>query len=513
MTSFSSAARPISFLSAKTLLLGWAMGSVAAATVAAPLPDTPETLRERSKLVRESRDRLWDPASGQLGNLRTVRIVANGCAVRVVSGSENRLIGPREGVRVTEEGRGGVGVPGTPRDVLIAVAQADPLPRGAVCLTLQVATADDFILSGNNTSMLFDQMELPAVRIYLNPSSQLRLWFQDVKVGVLKVSSNASAKVGGTGQVKWLTLNSSDSSTAMFFHEMEARNVGVSATTTNSRFSIRIGSDTKAGYYQPARAGGEIYKLYPIWIDGPLNVLEVPAGRVDVMPLTPAIRSEAQALREEVTGRAGPQTVFPPPDAGAPLAVAPVPITPSQKVADGFARYLPPGVALTSVQMMNAGGALEGTAPDETAVATLVKALGGSPDVTYVQRGYTRPQDGRVAFRVIFNLACAAPGEVSVCLSGSGGAYTEEQIRAELLPLLGPRVMLSQLQLNGREVRLEGDASDADANAALDRIGQQARWIRSSSSGVGKSRFQVLLFMVCAAPPPREGGICRDSLR
>lgn len=61
-------------------LTALALGIALAAT-AAPLPDMPDTLIEKSRLVRESRDRVWDPASGQLGNLRQVRIVAEGCTV------------------------------------------------------------------------------------------------------------------------------------------------------------------------------------------------------------------------------------------------------------------------------------------------------------------------------------------------------------------------------------------------------------------------------------------------
>ena len=160
----------------KSFALGWAL---ACAATAAPLPDTPDTLIERSHLIRESRDRVWDPASGHLGNLRVVRIVADGCTVRVVSGAENRLIGPRDAVRVTEDSRSPDGLRASPRDVTLTVrAERGALPRGTVCLTLQVATADDFILSGNDAALLFDRVELPAMRIYLNPSAPLRVWFR-----------------------------------------------------------------------------------------------------------------------------------------------------------------------------------------------------------------------------------------------------------------------------------------------------------------------------------------------
>lgn len=484
---------------------------------AAPLPDTPDTLLEQSRLQRETRDRVWDPAAGRLGNLRQVRILADGCTVRVVSGAENRLIGPREGVQVTEDSRSDSGLRAAPHDVTLAVraARGGP-PRGTVCLTLQVATADYFILSGNDAAWLFDRVELPAVRIYLNPSAQLRLWFQEVRLGLLSLSSNATALAGGTGQVQWLKLDSSQSSTALLFHEMDARHIGVSATTTKARFSIRIGQGAQAGYYQPARAGGALAQLYPIWIDGPLSALQVPAGSVDAMPVTAAIRSEARALREEVLGRAGPAPLLPSSETGVHgSAVTAAPVSQGQRVADGFESYLPPGVRLSAVQLWKAGGALEGVAPDTQAVQALVKALGRSPDVRSAQLAYTRPgggqggHDGNLAFRVLFDLSCAAPGETSVCLAGAGGAYTEDQIRAELLPLLGPGVSLTRLQLREREVHLEGRASDAEAHAALERIGQRAPWLQRSTSAVGKGSFWARLRLVCAAPPSGEGGLCK----
>lgn len=488
--------------------------TLAGAATAAPLPDTPDTLLEQSRLQREARDRVWDPAAGQLGNLRQVRIVADGCTVRVVSGAENRLIGPREGVQVTEDSRSARGLRAPPHDVTLAVrATRGLLPRGTVCLTLQVATADYFILSGNDAAWLFDRVELPALRIYLNPSAPLRLWFQDVRLGLLSLSSNATALAGGTGQVQWLKLDSSQSSTALLFHEMNARHIGVSATTTKARFSIRIAPDTQAGYYQPARAGGALAQLYPIWVDGPLSALEVPAGSVDAMPVTAAVRNEARALREAVLGRAGLAPLLPPSDPGVQFpASSPVPVSQGQRVADAFESYLPPGVSLSAVQVRKAGGALEGAAPDAPAVRALVQALSRSPDVRHAQLAYTRPQGGQggpVAFRVLFDLSCAAPGEASVCLAGAGGAYTEEQIRAELLPLLGPGVTLNRLQLRERQVHLEGRASDAEAHAALERIGQRAPWLQRSTSAVGKGSFWARLRLVCAAPPAGEGGLCR----
>lgn len=478
---------------------------------AAPLPDTPDTLIERSRLLRDAQDRLWDPGSGSLGNLRQVRIVADGCTVRVVSGADNRLIGPFDRVRLTEDSRGASGQRAPSRDVsLIVQASRGTQPRGSVCLTLQVATADNFILGGHDAAFLFDRVRLPAVRIYLNPSVPLSLWFQDVQLGLLSVSSNAAALAGGTGQVEWLKLDSSQSSTALLFHEMNARHIGVSATTSKVRYSIRIGPDTQASYYQPARAAGQVAQLYPIWIDGPLNALDVPAGHVHAMPLTPAIRSEARALREEVLGRAGPGPLLPPAAPWGPLPGGNAPVSQGQQVADGFESYLPPGVQLTAVQMWKAGGALEGTAPDVPAVKALVQALSRSPDVRYAQLAYTRPQGSQVAYRVLFNLSCAAPGEASICLPGNGGStYTEEQVRGELLPLLGPRVTLTRLQLRGQDLQLEGHATDAEANSALQRLRQQAPWLQISASSVGNGNFWTRLHMVCAAPPQPQVGLCQ----
>ncbi len=494
-------------------LTALALGSGLAAT-GAPLPDMPDTLIEKSRLLRESRDRVWDPASGRLGNLRQVRIVADGCTVRVVSGPDNRLIGPRDKVEVGED----TYTPGdkaVPRDVVLRVRGGAQQPRGTPCLTLQVATADDLILSGDHAAYLFDRVEQPAMRIYFNPSSQLRVWFEDVKMGLLSLTSNAGALAGGTGQVQWLQLTSTQSSTAMLFHEMNARHIGVSSLTTRARYSIRIGPETKAGYYQPARAPGKLAELYPIWIDGPLEALDIPASRVHPMALTPDIRREALALRDEVLGRAGPSPALPSPGPAALAPAAPVATAPRQLVADGFRPYLPPGVELASMQLHKAGGAMEGTAPDVAAVRTLVQSLGRSPDVVYTQLAFTRPQGAQVAFRVLFDLACQAPGEPSICLPGHGGgsAYTEEQIRGELLPLLGPQVDLTRLQLReGGVVLLEGRASDADARAALARVREQAPWLRGSSSGVGNGSFSARMVLACQAPPPRQGGICKAPL-
>lgn len=480
----------------------------ALAALAAPLEETPDTLIEKSRLARESRERTWDPASGQLGNLHVANIVADGCTVRIVSGPDNRLLGPRDGVQVMPRGSHTDGPASYARDVDLKVS-ANPIAaaRGIACLTLQVATVDQILLRGHGAAALFDRVRLPSLRIYLNPSVPLNVWFQDVRIGLLSISSNASASVGGTGEVQWLELDSSQSGTAMFFHEMDARHVGVSTTTTRPRFSIRIGSATEAGYYQPARAAGETARLYPIWIDGPVDALQVPAGHVDAMPITPAIRREAAALRDDVLARVGRAPELAPPRVDADVA----PKSTRQQLADALERYLPPGVALTSVELWNAGGALVGTAPDVAAVDALVRALGGMPDITSARLAFTEPAKQGTGFRVLFNLACTAPGTASVCLPGDGGAYSEDQIRAALLPLLGDKVTLTGLKLRGRDLKLDGRGTDADINAALDRIQRQAKWLWGSSSAVGRGDFWATFHLACTRPTPPEGGICRAA--
>ena len=58
---------------------------------------------------------------------------------------------------------------------------------------------------------------------------------------------------------------------------------------------------------------GKLAELYPIWIDGPVSALKVPAGRVNPMPLTSALRDETRALQQDVMGLAGPRPVLPAP--------------------------------------------------------------------------------------------------------------------------------------------------------------------------------------------------------
>jgi len=480
--------------------------------VAAPLPSTPDTLIEQSLLLRESRERVWDPASGQLDNLKVVNVVADGCTVRIVSGPENRLLGPRDGVQVRLRGSHTDGPVSYARDVDLEV-KADQLAaaRGIACLTLQVATVDTILLRGHGATVLFDRVALPSLRIFLNPSVPLDVWFEDVRLGLLSVSSNAGASVGGTGDVQWLKLDSSQSGTAMFFHGMQARHVGVSSTTTKPRFSIHIGDTTEAGYYQPARAPGEIARLYPIWIDGPVDALQVPAGRVDAMSVTPAIRGEARMLHDRVLARVGRMPDTPLPAAAGRVAAEAAPTSTRQSLADALEPYLPNGATLTSIELWKSGGALVGTAPDASSVDAFVQVLRGLPDVTSARLAFTEPGKRGTSFRVLFDLGCTAPGTASVCLPSDSGAYSEDQIRDALLPLLGDKVILTGLKLRGRDLKLEGRGTDADINAALDRIHRQAKWLWGSSSAVGRGDFWATFQLACARPTPPQGGLCRAT--
>jgi len=488
---------------------------------AASLDVTPDTLIERANLLRDARERPWDPATGRLGNLRHVHIIANDCTVRVVSGAENRLFLGRGTFQVVDTtysaDRHGSSRP-RPYDVTISATQgASTIPRvgadnSAVCFTLQLATAHELLLRGDNLKVLFDRVDLPVLRMSL--SHGMKLWFHGVRLGLLSVSSNASVVAGGTGQVQWLQLASAQSSTALLFHDMDARHVGVSTTTTRARFSIRIGADTEAGYYQPARAPGQIALEYPIWIDGPVSALKVPAGRVNPMPLTSALRDETRALQLDVMGLAGPRPVLPATDPGSPpppgaQAASGEPVSPRQRVSDVLQPLLPRGVTLGKIDLWKDGAALEGRAPDDAAVRQWVQALQRSGEVRNPQVAWVRREADQVAYRVLVTFLCAAPSDRSVCLPAPGSAYTAQQVEDALRPVLGNDVTLTRLALHdGKLVELEGRGSEAEARAALERVRQQVPWLEASSSGIGQGTFSARLRMVCAAPPRATPGIC-----
>ena len=494
---------------------------------AATLDVTPDTLIERANLLRDARERPWDPATGRLGNLRHVHIIANDCTVRVVSGAENRLfLGQGATFQIADTtysaDRQGGSRP-RPYDVTISATQgASTIPRvgadnSAVCFTLQLATAHELLLRGDNLKVLFDRVDLPVVRMSLNPSHGIKLWFHQARLGLLSVSSNASVVAGGTGQVQWLQLASSQRSTALLFHDMDARHAGVSATTTRARFSIRIGADTEAGYYQPASAPGKIALEYPIWIDGPVSALKVPAGRVNPMPLTSALRDETRVLQQEVMGLAGPRPVLPTPDPGAPppsgaQAASGEPVSPRQRVSDVLQPLLPRGVTLGKIDLWKDGAALEGRAPDDAAVRDWAQALERSGEVRSSQVAWVRREADQVAYRVLVTCLCAAPGDRSVCLPATGSAYTQQQVEDALRPVLGNGVTLTKLVLRdgkrGQLVELEGSGSEAEVRAALERVRQQVSWLTASSSGIGQGTFSAQLRMVCTVPPRATPGIC-----
>lgn len=506
------------------------LGALACATTAlaqaAPLDVTPDTLIERANLLRDARERLWDPNTGRLGNLRHVHIIANDCTVRVVSGAENRLFLGRGAFQVADATYGADRQGGSrprPYDVTISATQgASAIPRvgadnTAVCFTLQLATAHELLLRGDNLKVLFDRVDLPVLRMSLNPSHGMKLWFHGVRLGLLSVSSNASVVAGGTGQAQWLQLASSQSSTALLFHDLDVHHAGVTATTTRARFSIRIGADTDAGYYQPARAAGQIALEYPIWIDGPVSALKVPAGRVNPMPLTSALRDETRALQLDVMGLAGPRPVLPAPDPGAPppagaQAASNEPVSPRQRVSDVLQPLLPSGVTLGKIDLWKDGAALEGRAPDDRAVRDWAQALERSGEVRNPQVAWVRREADQVAYRVLVTFLCAAPGDRSVCLPATGSAYTQQQVEDALRPVLGNGVTLTKLALRddkrGQLVELEGSGSEAEVRTALERVRQQVPWLEASSSGIGQGTFSARLRMVCAVPPRATPGIC-----
>lgn len=508
----------------RTFLAGALLCATTVHVTAAPLDVTPDTLIERANLLRDARERPWDPATGRLGNLRHVHIIANGCTVRVVSGAENRLfLGRGPAFSVTEDtrmaDRNGKNRP-PPRDVTIAPGPAvSAIPRlptdaNGPCFTLQLATAHDMLLRGDQLTVLFDRVELPALRMYVNPSHSVKLWFHDVRMGMLNLAVNAAASAGGTGQVEWLQLESTQRASALLFHDMDARHARVSALTTGARFSIRIGKDSDAGYYQPARAPGAIAREYPIWIDGPVEALKVPAGSVNPMPLTSALRDETRALRQAVMDSAGPAPVLPSPDTAAPppsmRAVGGEPVSARQRVADVLQPLLRPGMTLGKVDLWNGGGALEGRAPDEVAVREFARDLKQSGEVRSAQVArIQRNESGVAEYRVMMNFLCAAPGERSVCLPAAGSSYTQQQIEAALRPVLAPQVQVAQIELtsDGTRVLVRGRASETDARAALERVRTQLPWLEGSSSSMGKDEFSARFRMACTVPP-RSQGIC-----
>ena len=511
----------------------------------ASLPSSPESYLSQAARVRQSVDRPWAPEAGQLGNLRHLQITASDCVVRVVSGSENRVFPGTREVIVVERSRVLDANPNeqpAPRDVVLATDHAQACPglgscgvsitqvkrsadnsvTGAACFTVQLATGHDLLLGGDGLSLLVDQVRQPALRITLNPGARLRLWLERVNIGLLSIHANAPARVGGSGKVDFLQVGSSNSGSAMFLQEFHASQVGVSATTTGTQWAIRIDADTKAGYYQPARAPGPIAEKYPIQIEGPINRLDVPVGQVDPHPLSEATRTATRALRNEVLGQAGPEPVLP---ASAPTYSSSSPAIsagalaqdPQQRVADVVARYLPASIRITKVALWKKGGRLEGTAPDAESVRNAVRLLEESGEFTYVSGGGSRPSDGRHAFSFQLRFACEVPGQPSACPAGdpaASGAYSEAQVRDALHTLLGPLVTVNEVRLSGDTIQLKAVApNEMEARASLERLSKRKDFFRLSTSMHGPSsdgssaNITAVLKLYCAIPPKADG-IC-----
>lgn len=520
--------------------------SAAAGPPDAVLPALPDTYFSEAARVRRAHDRPWAPEAGQLGNLRFMQIRAADCVVRVVSGTENRVFPGTRGVIVAEQSRVLDADPDeqpAPRDVVLApdMAQActgngscgvsvTPVTRApaaggtaSVCFTVQIATAHDVLIGGDGLSLLIDHLRQPALRVHVNPSAGLRIWFDQVELGLLSIAANAPVRVGGTGTVDYLQGSSSSRGSAMFLHEFEAKNVGISTTTTGTSWSVRTGSDRKAGYYQPARAPGALAANYPVEVDGPLDRLEMPAGRIDPRPLSEATRTAARALRESVLAAAGTAPALPASDPSLPTAAAAVAALPRdarQRVADVVARYLPPTVRITAVALWKQGGRLEGLAPDAETAAAVVPLLTASGEFTAVSGGKGIPRDGSFAFSAQLYFSCEAPGETSVCPAGDPArpdAYTEIQVRRELRTLLGPLLLLRELHLDGTTITMAVDVpNETEARAAMQRLADGAAWFRTSTSTFGQgsqpSVLRATLKLTCARPPTGNG-ICAASAR
>ncbi len=520
------------------------------------LPSSPDFYLEQANKVRQALDRPWLPAEGRLGNLRHVQITAKNCLVRVVSGNENRVFPGTIPVIVVEGSRVLDANPNeqpVPRDVILAPDRAQACPGmgscglsitpvadtalsatggldtgphesgahdlGNVCFTLQLASGHDLLVGGEGLTLLIDRLHQPALRLSINPSYNQHVWLDEVELGLLAISANAAVRVGGSGSVDFLTAGSSNSASVMYLHQIRARHVGVSTTTTGTHWSIRIDPSTQeAGYYQPARAPGKIAELYSIEIDGPLERLEVPAGSVFPLALTQETRVAASALYKDVMDRAGPAPLLPASDpelrAAAELAAA-LPRNARQRVADVVRRYLPTSIQITAVALWNNGGRIEGTAPDAATAAQIVAQLENSGEFTFVSGGKGIEKAGIYAFSAVVGFSCTAPGTPSSCPAGdprTPGAYSERQVRAALEPLLGPSISVQDVFLNGTTISLEAQAtSELEARAALDRI--QSGMFHQSSSSYGPTsggktvNIKATLTLICAVPP-KQGGIC-----
>ena len=509
----------------------------------ATLPTSPESYLSQAVRVRHSADRPWLPEAGQLGNLRDLQITAPDCTVRIVSGSENRVFPGKRAVFAIEQSRVLDADPNerpAPRDVLLAVDPAKACPSvgscgvsttpvtrapivanaGSVCFTVQLSTAHDLLIGGDGLTLLVDHVRQPALRLRVNPSYPIGVWLEQVDLGLLSIDVNAAARIGGNGRVDFLGGSSSSGASVMYLQDFRAPHVGVSTTTTGTRWAIRIDPETKASYYQPARAPGKIAKMYPIEIDGPVERLEVPAGHVDAYALTEAMRGETRALRDQVLRLAGPTPRLPSTDPALPsasVAAASLPADARERVAQVVARHLPASVRITNVALWKRGGRLEGIAPGTMAARDVLPLLANSGEFTYVSGGGSTLRDGGQAFSTQLYFSCDAPGEQSSCPAGdpaTPGAYGEAQVRDALAAELAPAVTVRSVRLSGDTVQMTATASnEADARAGLERLGQHGEFMRLSTSSFGPSgngplfEISARLQLSCAVPP-KAGGIC-----
>ena len=69
-------------------------------------------------------------------------------------------------------------------------------------------------------SVLVDRVRQPVLRIALNPSYGLKLWLEQVQVGLLSIKANASANVAGSGDVDFLQLSSSNSASTAYARQI-----------------------------------------------------------------------------------------------------------------------------------------------------------------------------------------------------------------------------------------------------------------------------------------------------
>lgn len=441
---------------------------------------------------------------------------------RVLDADPHEQPAPRDVVLATDAaqacaGPGSCGVSVTPVTQALAVGRDT-----SVCFTLQIATAHDLLLGGNGLSVLVDRVRQPALRIAFNPGARQRLWLEQVDLGLLSIDANAPVRAGGNGRVDFLGGSSSNSASAMFLHGLQARHVGITATTIQTQWSIRIGAYTQAHYYQPARAPGALAAKYPIEIDGPIERLAVPAGSVDAHPLSDATREAARTLRDYVIALAGPVPTLPGADPALPTAsavAAALPPNPRQRVADVVARYLPASIRITEVALWKDGARLEGIAPDAATARNVVRLLTDSGEFTAVGGGGGIPRDGGHAFSTQLYFSCSAPGQPSICPAGdpaAAGTYSERQVRQAVVDAFGPTVTLGALRLDGVTITLQAVApSQAEARAALERLGQASGLFRTSTSthsasGASPSEIGATLKLVCAVPP-KPDGICRPA--